>query len=87
MPWASLLSELKLQGANSTTPRGGRGRMARSKYDWTTRTPSTSASSRGATTREALGVGIAMTVEKPSPTNSRNSAGQRAAVVVPLSTR
>jgi NAD(P)-dependent dehydrogenase (short-subunit alcohol dehydrogenase family) len=30
-------------------------------------------------------VGIAMTVEKPSPTSPRRSSGQRAAVVVPLS--
>jgi hypothetical protein len=30
-PCASLLAELKLHGANSTTPRGGRERMARSK--------------------------------------------------------
>ena len=87
MPCASLLSELKLHGANSTTPRGGRGRMARSKYDWTTCARSTSARSRDATTREAFGVGIAMTVEKPSATNPRRSSGQRAAVVVPLSTR
>ena len=38
-------------------------------------------------TREAFGVGIAMTVENPSPTSPRSSSGQRAAVVVPLSTR
>ncbi len=36
---------------------------ARSKYDSTTCAPATSASSRGAITREAFGVGIAMTVE------------------------
>jgi len=87
MPWASLLSELKLHGANSTTPRGGRGRIAKSKYDWTTCAPGTSASSRGASTREAFGVGRAMTVLKPSPTSPRRISGQRAAVVVPLSTR
>ena len=85
MPCASLFSELKLHGANSTTPRGGRGRIARSKYDSTTCAPATSASSRGAMTREAFGVGIAMTVEKPSPTSPRRISGQRAAVVVPLS--
>ena len=87
MPCASLLSELKLHGANSTTPRGGRGRIARSKYDSTTCAPSTSASSRDAITRAAFGVGSAMTVAKPSPTSPRRSSGQRAAVVVPLSTR
>ena len=87
MPCASLFSELKLHGANSTTPRGGRGRIARSKYDWTTCAPSTSASSRGAITREAFGVGSAMTVAKPSPTRPRRISGQRADVVVPLSTR
>jgi hypothetical protein len=38
-------------------------------------------------TRDAFGVGIAMTVEKPSPTSPRRSSGQRAAVLVPLSTR
>src|SRR6266446_9159887 len=32
--------------------------------------PSMSASSPGAVTREAFGVGIAMTVEKPSPTTA-----------------
>ena len=31
IPWASLFSELKPHGANNTTPRGGRGRIARSK--------------------------------------------------------
>ena len=87
VPCASLLSELKLHGANSTTPRGGRGRMARSKYHSTTCTPSTSASSRDAITREAFGDGIARTVVKPSPTSPRSASGQRAAVVVPLSTR
>src|ERR1700730_8690446 len=65
MPCASLFSELKVHGANSTTPRGGRGRMARSKYDSTTWAPATSASSRNATTREAFGVGNATTVAKP----------------------
>src|ERR1700732_3648585 len=87
MPCASLLSELKLHGANSTTPRGGRGRIARSKYDSTTCAPSTSARSRSAMTREAFGVGIAMTVENPSPTSPRSNSGQRAAIVVPLSTK
>jgi hypothetical protein len=32
-------------------------------------------------TREAFGVGIAMTVEKPSPISRRRSSDQRAAVV------
>jgi hypothetical protein len=50
-------------------------------------TSSTSATSRGATAREPFGVGIAMTVEKPSPTSSPRSSGQRAAGVVPLSVR
>jgi hypothetical protein len=49
--------------------------------------PPTSARSRCATTREAFGVGIAMSVEKPSPTSRRSNSGQRAAVVVPLSTK
>ena len=39
MPCASLLSELKLHGANSTTPRGGRGRMTTSKYDFDNQHP------------------------------------------------
>src|SRR5438128_11604278 len=34
-PAASLLSELKLHGATSTSPSGGLGRMAASKYDST----------------------------------------------------
>jgi hypothetical protein len=87
MPCASLLSELKLQGANSTTPQGGRGRMARSNYDSTTCTPSMSARLRGTITRDAFGVGIAVTVEEPRPTSSRRNSGQRAAVVVPRSTK
>ena len=36
IPAASLFKELKPHGANSTTPSGGRGRIARSKYDSTT---------------------------------------------------
>ena len=75
MPWASLLSELKLHGANSTTPRGGRGRMARSKYNSTTCAPRTSARSRGAMTRDAFGVGSAMTVVKPTPRSPWSSSG------------
>ena len=35
IPAASLLSELKLHGATSTSPSGGLGRMAASKYDST----------------------------------------------------
>ena len=33
-PGASLFNELKLEGAKSTTPRGGRGRIARSREDF-----------------------------------------------------
>ena len=87
IPCANLFSELKLHGANSTTPRGGLGLIAASKYDSTTRTPAISANSRGAITRDAFGVGIAMSSENPSASRPRASSGQRAAVVVPLSTR
>ena len=91
-PWgetvggASLLSELKLHGATSTSPSGGRGRMAASKYDSTSWLPGIAARSRGDMTRAAFGVGIVITrgrmCSKPC-----TSSTARGAVVVPVTIR
>ena len=71
-PAASLLSELKLHGATSTSPNGGRGRIASSKYDSTRRLPGITDRSRGAMTRSEFGVTasppVAPTPAAPTPT-------------------
>ena len=85
-PSASLFSELKLHGATSTRPSGGRGRIAVSKYDSTRWLPGIAESSRGEMTCAAFGVGIVMTrgTNLSSPSSSSTARG---AVAVPVTIR
>ena len=83
IPAASLLSELKLHGATSTRPSGGRGRIAASKYDSTSRLPWITDRSRGAMTWAAFGVAIVITC-RTRPSSACTISVARGAVVVPV---